>query len=526
MVKIISFVSLLQSIPDNVFIIAACNPHRGNSLAMSEATVSTPENWFKPDYYVQKLHPTLRHLIWDYGALSKEQEKEYITAKLKFYTSAELPETNVNALSDLVSLSQKILRQYASQHMENVLKLSPMEAKLCAKSCVSQRDIQRVFIFYSWIMKIYKKYDPHKEDENQCVRRAILVALGLVYYMRLNVKCRRSYKQFLDKIEKLSEYDISFSKAFDDEINWFTKQLILPNCIAETVALKENMFATIACTMTRTPLIIVGNPGTSKTLSFNIVTANLKGKESKVELFRDKDIFMSLDPHFYQCSRRTTSTEIEKVFSRAIVRQSYLAKVPLPVYSVVFMDEAGLPIQRMDSLKALHYHLDEQTVSFVAISNDVLDAAKTNRAVSLFRPQASEKELQELALASIGDEVPTKSKEVVEALASAYLRIQNSNISDFRCPFGLRDFISFVTYLRRKTKDAGRLLSLQTIVNGLERNFNGIEFKHFQQLCATFMRHVSCQVYWLAFSYFYGLCSACHQQLRSIPLTTEVPCLY
>jgi len=36
----------------------------------------------------------------------------------------------------------------------------------------------------------------------------------------------------------------------------------------------------------------------------------------------------------------------------------------------------------------LHYHLDQKEVAFVGITNHVLDAAKTNRAVSLFRPIA------------------------------------------------------------------------------------------------------------------------------------------
>ena len=39
----------------------------------------------------------------------------------------------------------------------------------------------------------------------------------------------------------------------------------------------------------------------------------------------------------------------------------------------------------LHSLQVLHKFLDNQEVSFVAITNHVLDAAKTNRAVSLFR---------------------------------------------------------------------------------------------------------------------------------------------
>ena len=54
------------------------------------------------------------------------------------------------------------------------------------------------------------------------------------------------------------------------------------------------------------------------------------------------------------------------------------------------MDEAGLPEDSHESLKALHYFLDSPKVAFVAITNRVLDAAKTNRAISLFRPDPDE----------------------------------------------------------------------------------------------------------------------------------------
>ena len=143
------------------------------------------------------------------------------------------------------------------------------------------------------------------------------------------------------------------------------------------------------------------------------------------------------------------------------------------------MDEAGLPESDMESLKALHYYLDEQEVSFVAISNHVLDAAKTNRAVSLFRPRASCEELRELALVSIGND-KNDSREnyslLIEALVKAYDEISGDKKHDqvqnaFRDIFGLRDFIFLVTHLRRKISDRKFSLSPQLIVQGLERNF-------------------------------------------------------
>ena len=53
---------------------------------------------------------------------------------------------------------------------------------------------------------------------------------------------------------------------------------------------------------------------------------------------------------------------------------------------VVFFDEAGLPEEDRESLKVLHYLLEghmsmKAPVAFVAITNHVLDAAKSNRSV-------------------------------------------------------------------------------------------------------------------------------------------------
>ena len=487
--QLINEICYLQAIPGNLFIIAACNPHRADSLALYRK--ETPDDWIKAAYYVQELHPTLRHLIWDYGALNDVQESQYITAKMEMLVGqGQLSEAECDALGDLIVTSQSKMRQYALDNVKCLKGLSLEQAKLCSRSCVSQRDIQRVFTFYCWLMKVYRKYNPHQEKEESFHRRAVMVSLGLVYYMRLNSKFRQDYCKYLDKYEAMVG-EVTFSKAYDSDLQWFVHHLELPAGIAPTVALKENVFAIIACTMTHTPLIIVGDPGTSKTLSFNVVVANLKGVESKVKIFRDTNIFKSLDPHFYQCSKRTTSKEVEKVFYRAVNRQKYLAKVPLPVFSVVLMDEAGLPEDDIESLKALHYHLDLQEVSFVAISNHVLDAAKTNRCVSLFRPRLSNKELQELALVSIGQKTESaetkKSHRLINALVRAYECIQAEQDADFKRLFGLRDFIFFVTNLRRQTIKLP--LNLQMIVNGVQRNFNGTE--DFEKLCKIFIQCVS-----------------------------------
>jgi len=84
-IDIFSIIFLLhfQPLPDNVFLVAACNPHRGNSLVIHENKEEyKTEAWVRGSYYVQKLHPTLRFLMWDYGSLDKEQELAYVKEKM------------------------------------------------------------------------------------------------------------------------------------------------------------------------------------------------------------------------------------------------------------------------------------------------------------------------------------------------------------------------------------------------------------------------------------------------------------
>ena len=354
-------------------------------------------------------------------------------------------------------------------------------------------------------MSVYGKLKQHGEDRVDYSRRAVMVSLGIVYYMRLNSQYRKEYEKMMNRESRLPG-EVTFSEAFNEELDFFCKRIELPSGIAKTRALKENLFATIVCTVTRTPLVIVGPPGSSKTLSFNLAIANLKGPESKVSLFRDIEIFKSLDPHFYQCSRRTTSNEVQAVFSRAINRQRSHAKSSLPIYCVVFMDEAGLPEESHESLKVLHYHLDKQEVSFVAITNHVLDAAKTNRAVSLFRPEVSNEDLKTLVEGCLTSNFEKPSAHLRQDLDTivrfcpAYIQLMEDPLLNHF--FGLRDFIHFINYLKRRRVKG---ITPQLVMEALERNFNGAYWSDiFQAICESFLKTVRIYVYlfiiyWLFF---------------------------
>lgn len=390
-------------------------------------------------------------------------------------------------ITDLIVASQSLMRKYAEQQLLNNLECTSEDQREAIKksshSCVSQRDIQRVFTIYEWFLKFYSRFSPQRNVDHR--RRAVLLAVGIVYYLRLDTGFRYNYREHLDSLS-LSD-KLKFSDAFKQELNFFINKVNLPDGTAHTIALKENILATIVCTLTHTPLIIVGDPGSSKTFSFNQCVQNMRGEESKSSLFQDTEIFFSLDPHFYQCSYQTTSNEIETIFSRAINRQRSHRQFDLPINCVVFMDEAGLPEESHESLKALHPHLDKKEVSFVAITNHALDAAKTNRAISLFRPKASLKELETLVRGCLSNGYSKKLINEMVKLCHPYFECMKKDW--FSHLFGLRDFHHFILQLRRSIASHSDCISVNNILHALKRNFSGSD--KFMEICEAFLSNHS-----------------------------------
>ena len=180
--------------------------------------------------------------MWDYGSLSEDQEREYINAKMRM-RNRQMPDLEVEgcelwnvwqvasvvlhirtsscttflflfmqvaSLTELIMTSQNLMRDYAFRQFSSG-GLDENMAKLSSRSCVSQRDIQRVFTFYQWLMDSYTRYKPY-ETRPDYSRRAVLVALGIVYYMRLNNQYRKDYKEYLDKEVRVGN-EVSFSEV-------------------------------------------------------------------------------------------------------------------------------------------------------------------------------------------------------------------------------------------------------------------------------------------------------------------------
>lgn len=360
---------------ENLFIVAACNPHRGNSLA----TQTKPDDeWLNSSYYVQSLPHTLNILKWNYKQLKPEDEKEYIREMFHLlYEDKDLQEYDF--LTSLIAQAQNLVREYALKNLVNLLPacdppkthsifeeptqpVNP-KAKIFSESTVSQRDIQRVFKLYDWLENWFKKTTKYANEELFHISvRALYVSLALVYYLRLNETDRNDFKNKICIECLVGTIPPTFEQALADELAWVGRVFELPKGVAPTEALKENIYAILICTMVCIPVLIVGPPGSSKTLSFRIVVDNCQGTESKHKELRDLSTFKYLDPHPYQCSRKSTSTEIETVFERAINRQNTSDSDRTRMLAVVLMDEAGLTESSHESMKVLHHLLDDPKV--------------------------------------------------------------------------------------------------------------------------------------------------------------------
>ncbi|XP_065842574.1 uncharacterized protein [Oscarella lobularis] len=484
-----------RELPSNLFIIAACNPHRGSSTAIQKE--SKREDWMLGYYNVRPLSPTLKILCWDYGALSEKQEAAYIHEKLiMFNANRGLPRDCFvsDVQSKLVSCSQNAIRKFAFEELKShkpKLSFDSEEMKRRAASTVSQRDIQRVFDLTSFFCdKYFRENENSPPDavslkDEDVVRKALLVSLGVVYYFRLDTHYRKLFCKELEAIESGTGEE-PFESVFENEVQLFVKGMHIPKGIAKTKALEENLFATVVCTVNRIPLIIVGAPGSSKTLSFSVTLANLKGSGYH-RIFQD---LPSLDPYYFQCSKRSATEDIKNLFRRAIERQTTFKDSNWPVNCVVFLDEAGLPEEKRGSLKVLHFYLDNPKVSFVASTNHILDAAKSNRAVNLLRSKTDQSDLQKLAEGCMQIDDSSRYpqlKETMMKLCQGYDQLIEKN--EFKNYFGLRDFIHFVRYLGRHRNDG--FLSIETILRGLERNFNGHPRESFPSLCLSILRQIT-----------------------------------
>ena len=305
-------------------------------------------------------------------------------------------------------------------------------------SVVSLREIARFPKLVDFFLDYFKKKNEYLKNtaepkepertnnEKNNKIRSIICSIYLCYYIRLTDDFKRSnfelelkpillklvsYEdnkctKLIDQInidELKTEIDLrikepiseKFSEFLKVEQDFLIKQIKPDKGIGKNALLKENVFLLFVSIITNIPLIIIGKPGTGKSLSVQLLNKSSKGEYSNNKFFK---LYPKLIQTYFQGSLSTETKDVENLFIRIGDKLTFYKKlleqqikeglevlINLPI-SMACFDELGLAERSKNNpLKALHPKLDfagkKPNESFVGISNYSLDAAKLNRAL-------------------------------------------------------------------------------------------------------------------------------------------------
>ena len=148
---------------------------------------------------------------------------------------------------------------------------------------------------------------------------SINLAIYLVYYLRLSDSSnqdslRKSLSQKLNSIFRKNNITLDFLDIPFKEKNFIADNLNLDKTIARNGALLENLFALFVCINKQIPIFIIGKPGSSKSLSIQIISNAMRGTTSKNEFFK---LYPKLYLNTYQGALNSDSEGVEKIFKKA-----------------------------------------------------------------------------------------------------------------------------------------------------------------------------------------------------------------
>ena len=445
-----------KKINENFVFFGACNPYRVLNKKMRESGLVYYNTKEKSQlnnlvYSVNPLPHSLLNFVFDFGSLRREDERKYI-------------HNTIVSIIDSIK-ENKVITNISENDMNNLIQIIIDSIVECHdfirdkydKSSVSMREIRRFGIFFEYFIKYFNSsyfsdYKKMFQSQN--------MTLYLCYYLRLNEKeYRRDLAKILDKY-----YDKStFLTLPEYEIKKITKQMMIEKNkgIALNRALRENLFTCFTCIINNVPLIIVGKPGTGKSLSFQILYNSMQGKYSENNLFKDKG---KLYRFYYQGSETSTAEGIKQVFDKALTTKNEKKEEDddNKIIPLVFFDEMGLAERSSNNpLKVIHFLLEKDakdSVPFLGISNWKLDAAKINRALGLTITDYDIQDLEETAISiaeALDEELAHKYGDFFNTLARTYfkyLAFNQEHRKDNKYFHGNRDFYNLIKNAMRELR--------------------------------------------------------------------------
>ena len=504
-----------KKICDNVIFIAACNPYRRvdkDKEIEHSALVKKNHQVRNLVYNVHPLPHSLLNFVFDFGNLTKEDEKKYIQSMIsqpiddlykKYFEENELSKEEIEKYNKTLEENKNLALKWI-EISQNFIR------DKYGIASVSLREVRRFIIFFQYFVDYLQKRQninaenfrinnnnlDDEEEENiieyyqgkefyELIEYSINLSIYICYYLRISIKInRKEYIKIINKEIYHGEKD--FLEIPEIEQKFIANRINPPEGIAKNNALLENFFTLFTCVICKVPVFICGKPGCSKSLSVQLLYKAMRGDSSDDEFFKKLPrLFMNS----YQGSLTSTSEGVLKIFnkSREIIKNN---KENENLISMVYFDEMGLAeISKNNPLKVIHSQLEydenkDYKVAFVGISNWVLDASKMNRGIYLSIPEPDLEDLQKTAIiiAKSYDNKLNKYSTFFNNLAEVYykykfyLKTNKTNYIDFH---GSRDFYNLIKIAARKLRTLGNATDEELIeigLNSIERNFGGLDF--------------------------------------------------
>lgn len=516
-----------HKIPENLFIVGAINPPRISSKSKLNKIreynfTGIGKSILKEQsrFSVRPIHKSMEELILDFPDLTEDQGKFFLTSLLEGLEYLTLNQKKV--MIDSIIMAHKFVTNANIKNMNPSIRDFMRTIKVFRYFFTT-----RAGAFLLGVKPLNECLDINFEivsRDNQYFLKSLYIAIAMNYFFRLefveadispqeyseyNLKAiiseedfysRQSFLLFMK--ENVKSFVVSdFVKCLYSQDEKDKGALVLlydnteiPQGIAKTIAIMENLFCIVTCIDMKIPLMICGPAGCSKTLSFTIAVQNMKGRHSVGnDVYK---LFCQVHPHRYQCSEKSTDKEVKSIYKSSIELQEVLMKdsedreFEYKDMSCVFLDEAGLPDEEEQSLKVLHYMLDHPKVASIILTNKWLDPAKTNRALQLLQSTPSKNDLYNLAEGTIcsGEKVPKKVELILHGLVNAYSLVM---MEKYSIPYHLRDFVYFLRYLNKCNNSQNRSLNEVNILRGLMRNFNGVKKEEFKRILETFIYEIN-----------------------------------
>lgn len=486
-------------LPSRIHVLAALNPYRRREQGGSTNTPGLVYRQGDADRQLQqddmaalvyRVHPiplALHDFVFDFGYLTKEKEFLYV----KSMVNEQLPTASpleMLLIAELIQISQMFIRKVEGD-----------------PSAASLRDVRRCLRLVLWFLT---KVVPHKKETKiSPLACATTLGLAFAYFYRLSKSndrgrywdtCRK-YPKWLrvgestPGFERLERHG-GFEQVVIQLQRRFCDNVIVEDGIAMNQSLAENLFVVIICILNRIPCFVVGKPGSSKTLTLQVIASNLQGQRSRHAFWRR---FPAIYIFQYQCSPMSHGSSIQHQFEMAKRYQRHAQDV----LTVLLLDEVGLAELSPDMpLKVLHAMLVEPPISIVGLSNWTLDAAKMNRAICVQRPEPGKDDIFLTGERIVGDiracsDLATEENLTpwLRSLATAYFAVYTEQAGrDF---IGMRDYYSLIKQLRQQVTASKHGLSSELLTRSLCRNFGGKRelllhiLRTFHQACFHSPRH-------------------------------------